>query len=57
MFDVTKAQKEAEAEIAEEALKAAKGKIKDHLKRLAAARAVVTNLEREYEVLLREIGN
>lgn len=56
MFDVKKAQAEAEKEIAEDQAKIAKGKIKDHLKRISTAKAVVANLEREYEVMLREIG-
>lgn len=57
MFDVKKIQAEAEKEISEAQAVAAKGKIKDHLKRIAAARAVVANLERDYQVLLAEIGS
>ena len=57
MFDINDVQKQAEAEIAKEAADKAKGKIKDHLKRIASAKAVVANLEREYQVLLAEIGS
>lgn len=56
MFDVKQAEAEAQKEIAEEAMKAAKGKIKASLAKLSAARAVVSNLEREHEVLMLEIG-
>ena len=56
MFDVKAAEAEAQKEVAEEQSKAAKGKIKSHLIKIAAAEQVVANLRREYEVLLREIG-
>lgn len=56
MFDIKKAQAEAEKEIAEEQSKVAKDKIKAHLRKIAQAQTVVANLEREYEVLLREAG-
>ncbi len=56
MFDVKKAQEEAEAEIAEERGKEAKRLIKTKLKEIAAAKKVVSNLEREYAVLLEDIG-
>lgn len=57
MFDIKKAEEEARKEIAEEQSKAAKGKIKGHLQKITAAKQVVANLEREYEVMLREIGS
>ena len=56
MFDVKAVREEAEREIAAEAAEKAKFAIKAKLKAIGAARAVVANLEREYEVLLREIG-
>lgn len=56
MFDITQVEKDAKAELAEEAGKIAKTKIKGKLKEISAARAVVANLEAEYAVLLKEIG-
>lgn len=56
MFDIKKVEEEARKEVNEEQTKAAKEKIKSHLKRLASARQVVSNLEFEYKVLLEEIG-
>lgn len=56
MFDISAVEAEAKKEIAEESAKAAKAKIKGKLHQIAAARSVVSNLEREYEVLLREVG-
>lgn len=56
MFDITKVQQEAEAEIAKESAAKAKESIKAHLKKIAAAEAVVANLRREYEVLLRTVA-
>jgi len=56
MFDIKSVQAEAEKEIREEAAREAKTKIKDKLQQIAKAKAVVTNLEREYEVLLASIG-
>lgn len=56
MFDIKKIQADAEKEIAEELATSAKKAIKDKLRSISAARAVVANLEREYEVLLREVA-
>lgn len=56
MFDIKAVEKEAQAEIAKERGEAAKKKIKDKLRQIAAARQVVTNLEGEYKLLLAEIG-
>lgn len=56
VFDIKAAQAEAEKEIAQEETNEAKGKIKAHLRKLAQARAVVANLEHEYEVLLRSLA-
>lgn len=56
VIDVTGVEAEAKAELQEEAAKAAKGRLKDHLRKLSQARAVVANLEREYEVLLKTIA-
>lgn len=55
-FDIKAAQAEAEKEIAEEAMKAAKGKIKAHLQKIEAAKKVLVNLENEYAILLREVA-
>lgn len=57
MFDIKEVEKQAKAELAEEQGKAAKAKIKEKLSQINKARAVVSNLEHEYEVLLREIGS
>jgi len=56
MFDIKAVQAEAEKEIADEKAKLAKSKIKDHLRRIAAAEKVVANLREEYAVLLADIG-
>lgn len=56
MFDIKAVEKEAQAEIAKERGEAAKKKIKDKLRQIAAAKQVVTNLQGEYELLLQEIG-
>ena len=56
MFDVKKVQDEAKEELAKERGEAAKKKIKTKLKDIEAARLIVRNLEREYEVLLEDIG-
>ena len=56
MFDVKKAQEAAEAELAEDRCKEAKKRIKSKLQAIAAAKKVVQNLEREYTVLLEDIG-
>lgn len=56
MFDVNQAEAEAKKELAEEHLKTAKSKIKASLAKIATAEAVLANLRREHEVLLREIG-
>lgn len=57
MFDIKAAEAEAKKEIAKEQSDKAKTKIKAHLGKIAAANEVVANLQREYEVLLREIGS
>lgn len=56
MFDIKAVEAEARKEIAEAQAEVAKGKIKAHLAKIAAAKKVVANLEREYEVLLAEVG-
>ena len=56
MFDVKKAQEDAEAELAEERAEKAKTRIKSKLREIAAARKVLGNLNREYEILLEDIG-
>ena len=47
---------EARAEVLEAKAKEAKGKIKAHLQKLEAAKLIVSNLERELEVLLAQVG-
>lgn len=56
MFDVKKIEETARLELAKEQGEKAKTQIKSQLQKIAAARSVVSNLERDYEVLLREIG-
>jgi hypothetical protein len=56
MFDIKKVEAEAAAEIAAEKATAAKAKIKAKLKQIADAQRIVSNLEDEYGVLLRDIG-
>jgi len=57
LFDVKAVQEEAEKELQKEAIEKAKARLKDHARKVAAARAVVANLEREGEVLLATIGS
>ncbi len=56
MFDIKSVEKEAKLEIAKEQAEKAKGSIKAKLKQIACARAVVANLEREYDVLIAEVA-
>jgi hypothetical protein len=56
MFDVKKVEADAAKELAEEKATAAKSKIKDSLKKIAAAEKVLQNLRDEHAVLLRDIG-
>lgn len=51
MFDINAVEREAKEEIAEAQATRAKGKIKAHLVKLSQARAIVANLEREYEAI------
>jgi hypothetical protein len=48
--------KEAQAEINEETAKEVKAKIKTQLKKIAAAKQVVTNLEVEYKALVAQLS-
>lgn len=57
MFDIKTIEAEARKEVAEEQGKAAKAQIKAKLQAISKARAIVANLEREYEVLLREVAS
>jgi len=57
MFDVNQVVADAEKDLADEQAGQAKTKIKGKLREIAAAKAVVANLEREYGVLLRTIGS
>lgn len=56
MFDVKKAQEEAQKEVAEERTKRAKELIKEKLRAIDKAKHVVANLERELEDLYADIG-
>jgi hypothetical protein len=56
MFDIKKIETEAANELAAERATAAKGKIKDSLKRINAAALVLQNLRDEHAVILRDIG-
>jgi len=56
LFDVKAAEAEAQKEIADEAVEAAKTKIKGKLQEITKAELVVANLRREYEILLKTIG-
>ena len=55
-FDARKVAAEAQEELAQERAAEAKTKIKAKLRQIAAAKAVVSNLEEEYQVLLRDIA-
>lgn len=56
MFDIKKVEAEAQSELAAEKATAAKSKIKAKLKQIADAQRIVSNLQDEYGVLLRDIG-
>jgi hypothetical protein len=56
MFDIKAIEEEALAEVREEEAKVAKGQIKDSLKRIALAKTVLANAERDHAVLLRTIA-
>ncbi len=56
MFDITDVEKEAKKEIAAERTEDAKKKIKLKLAAIEKARRVVRVLEKDYELLLLEIG-
>lgn len=56
-FSVADAEREARAELRAEAQRKAKDAFKGKLKALAAARAVVANLERELEALKLEVAS
>lgn len=57
MFDIKKIEAEAKKELADEQSKDAKNKIKKKVREIEQARRIVRNLEGEYEVLLRDIGD
>lgn len=54
MFDIKAVEAEAKAEIAKEQSLKAKDCIKASLRKIASAEAIVANLKREHEVILRE---
>ena len=57
MFDIKSVEAEALQELNDEKAKAAKSKIKDSLKKIANAEAILRNLRDEHAVLLRDIGS
>lgn len=57
LFDIKAAETAAQAELQAEAVKKATGAIKAKLQAISAAEAVVANLRREYEVLLKAIAS
>lgn len=57
MIDIKKLKADAQKEINEEMEKDAKGKIKSHLEKIAKAKAVLRNLEHEYDLLIEAICN
>lgn len=56
MLDIKKVKEEAEKELREERETEAKEEVKDKLKALDDARAIVRNLERELQDLYAELG-
>lgn len=57
LIDIKQVEADAKAELQKEASEKARGKIKDKLRQIEAARKIVANLEGEYAVLLQDIGN
>jgi hypothetical protein len=56
MFDIKQVIKEAEDEVREDQMAAAKKQIKQSLRTIAAAKEVLANAEREHQVLLASIA-
>lgn len=56
LIDIKKVQEEAEKEVREDAEKAAKVAIVGKLREIARAKKIVANLEAEYALLLRDLG-
>jgi hypothetical protein len=56
MFDIKQIETEAQKELVEERSRAAKDKIKKHLKLISDAERVLANLKLEYQAILRDIG-
>ncbi len=55
MDEIAKLVAEAKKELAEETSKRAKAKIATKLRQIEDAKRIVTNLELEYDVLLRDL--
>ena len=55
MFDIKELEAEVDQEVALEVLEAAKEKLKSKRRQIGQAKAVVRNLEREYQALLLEV--
>ena len=56
MFDIKKLETEVDKEVAAEVLEAAKSKLKAKRREIGRAKAVVRNLENEYQALLLEVS-
>jgi hypothetical protein len=56
MFDIKQVIKEAEDEVREDRMAAAKKRVKQSLRTIASAEEVLTNAKREHEVLLASIA-
>lgn len=57
MFEIKKLEAEIDKEVAAEAIEMAKGKLKSKRREIGRAKAVVRNLEREYDALLLEVSD
>lgn len=56
MIEINGIEAAAKKELADEAATKAKGRVKDKLKLIQSAKAIVANLEREYQDLMVAIG-
>lgn len=57
MIDIKSVQKAAEEEVRAERITAAKGRLKAKIQQIENAKTVLANLNREYEDLVRAIGD
>ena len=56
MFDIKKLEAEVDKEVADELIDAAKSKLKAKRRDIQRAKAVLRNLENEYQALLLEVS-